>query len=163
MTEQLRRHPRAKGGKRTGQLKKAVLDAYRTTLTVSHACEAAGVGRATFYDWLNNDAEFAKAVGEVETAIADKLEKEAIRRAVEGVKEPVGFYQGQAGEYVQRYSDTLLIFLLKGHKPRKFGDKAQLELSGPNGGPIAVTPIPKFETAKEFAEWVRSQQPSAKR
>lgn len=147
----------------TGQLKKAFLAAYEETCTVMHACAASDVGRSTYYEWLNDDPEFAAAVTAVEAKIGDKLEKEAIRRAVDGVREPVGFYQGQASEYVQKYSDTLLIFLLKGHKPRKFGDKAQVELSGPNGGPIAVTPIPKFNTAKEFTEWVRSQQPSAKR
>lgn len=43
--------------------------------------------------------------------------------------------------------------------PKKFGERAALEVSNPNGGPVAVMPIPTFATAKEFAEWVRSQQP----
>jgi hypothetical protein len=54
---------------------------------------------------------------------ADRLEEEAWRRAVDGVEEPVGFYRGEPGAYVRRYSDTLLIFLLKGLRPEKYRER----------------------------------------
>jgi hypothetical protein len=57
---------------------------------------------------------------------ADALEAEAIRRAFEGQEEPTGWYKGQPGGYVRRYSDTLLIFLLKGAKPEKYADRMEL-------------------------------------
>ena len=51
------------------------------------------------------------------------LEREARRRAVEGVEEPVGFYKGEPSAYVRKYSDTLLIFLMKGARPDKYRDR----------------------------------------
>lgn len=68
---------------------------------------------------------------------SDILEAEAWRRAVEGVEEPV--YQGgkEVGR-IQRYSDTLMVLLLKGHKPQKFRERISSEVSGPNGGPIPI-------------------------
>ncbi|HVC17697.1 MAG TPA: hypothetical protein VNE18_10390 [Rhodanobacter sp.] len=154
-------HPRVKSGAHTAQLKKAVIAAYLETCTVSHACEQAKVGRRTFYDWMAHDPQFAAEIADVETTVADTLEKEAIRRGVKGVSEPVGWYQGSPGGHVQRYSDTLLIFLLKGHKPEKFADRH--ELSGPKGAPITITPVPTFTTPEAFAAWVASQQPSGKK
>ena len=50
---------------------------------------------------------------------ADILEDEVDRRAVEGVEKPVGWHKGKPGGYVREYSDTLLIFLLKGDRPEK--------------------------------------------
>ena len=55
----------------------------------------------------------------------DILEAEAHRRAVEGVEEPVGWYKGQAGGTVRRYSDVLLMFLLKGVLPERYKDRIE--------------------------------------
>ena len=60
---------------------------------------------------------------------ADVLEREAWRRASEGVKQPV-FYQGEVCGHVQKYSDVLLIFLLKGARP----DRYREQLATPSAG-----------------------------
>ena len=63
--------------------------------------------------------------------------KEAYRRAVLGVAEPV--YQG--GELVgtvQRYSDRLLEFLIRGRRPQTYRDNTRLEVTGANGGKTMV-------------------------
>jgi hypothetical protein len=63
----------------------------------------------------------------------DALEEEARRRAVDGVLEPV--YQG--GEKVgtiRKYSDALLMLLLKGKRPDTFRERH--EVTGKNGGPL---------------------------
>ena len=65
------------------------------------------------------------------------LEAEAVRRGRDGYLEPV-FYLGEKVATVKRYSDPLLMFLLKGNAPRKFSTKSQVEHSGPNGGPIRI-------------------------
>ena len=49
------------------------------------------------------------------------------------MEEPV-YYQGEVVGQVQRYSDTLLMFLLKGRRPEKFKDRT--ELTGKDGAPI---------------------------
>lgn len=111
----------------------AFLTAYAATGIITKACEASETGRTTHYDWMQ-DEEYAEAFRLAGEAAADLLEEEARRRAVEGVEEPVGWYQGQPGGYVRRYSDTLLIFMLKGAKPEKYKDRH--EHSGPNGQPL---------------------------
>lgn len=101
--------------------------------TVYHAAKAARIGRRTHYDWLARDPDYAEAFKAAQEAALDILEREARRRAVEGTLKPV--YQG--GELVgkvREYSDTLLIFLLKGAAPQKYRER--FEHSGPGGGPI---------------------------
>ena len=48
------------------------------------------------------------------------------------------FYQGVECGKIRKYSDTLMIFLLKGMNPRKFRDNATIEHTGPGGGPVSV-------------------------
>ena len=123
---------------RVQQLKEArqrvFLDAFLGTANVSHACRIAEIDRSTHYTWLKEDDAYATLFSEAEEHATDALEAEARRRAVEGVSEPVGWFQGSPGGYVQRYSDTLLIFLLKGSRPDKYRER--FEHSGPGGAPL---------------------------
>jgi hypothetical protein len=102
--------------------KRAFLAAYRETGNVRLACTAAQIGRSSHYRWLD-DSDYAEQFEQAKKDAVDVLEAEARRRAVEGWEEPVGWYKGQAGGTVRRYSDTLLIFLLKGAAPRKYRER----------------------------------------
>lgn len=73
---------------------------------------------------------FARAWDSALEVATDALEAEARRRAIQGVSEPVGWYQGKPGGKVRRYSDTLLIFLLKAHRPEKFRETISQQHSG---------------------------------
>jgi len=117
--------------------KRAYLAALSETGNKSRATEIAGIDRSTPYtkQWLE-DSEFQEGVHRAEHMAADLLEEEARRRAVDGVSEPVGWYRGTAGGTVRRYSDTLLIFLLKGARPDKYRER--MEHTGPDGGPLGV-------------------------
>jgi hypothetical protein len=75
---------------------------------------------------------------EAQTEAAQLLEDEAIRRAHEGILTPV-FYKGNPTGVMREYSDALLMFLLRGFTPEKYRDRGSVEVSGPAGGPIAVT------------------------
>lgn len=105
--------------------KERFLEAYAEIGTITHAARAAGVDRHSHQYWLKTDPEYVEAFRAAETAVADMLEKEAIRRASEGVTRAV-YHKGEIVGYEQHYSDTLLIFLLKGHKPDKFKDRHQV-------------------------------------
>ena len=92
---------------------------------VSKACEMVPVTRTTVYKYRLEHEEFAAKWKEAETLAADALEDEAWRRAKEGVPRALS-YQGQlTGDIVTDYSDTLLIFLLKGNKQEKFADRTK--------------------------------------
>jgi hypothetical protein len=139
--------------------KRAFLAAYETLGNISRAARSAEIARGTHYDWMEKDPAYRAGFEKAHRRASDLLEEEARRRAMEGFHEPV-VYKGQfTGEWVmpdgsdpwdpetgrrkagavfernaiRRYSDTLLIFLMKGNNPDKFGDK--LRHSGVVGMP----------------------------
>ena len=104
---------------------------------VTAACDKAKIDRTWVYDVRHWDADFATAGDEALAEATERLEMEARRRAHDGVLEPV-FYKGDKVGTVRKYSDTLLIFLLKAHAPEKYRDNSRVELTGRDGGPIDV-------------------------
>lgn len=99
------------------------------------ACESAGIERSTAYDLRNADPAFALDWQRAQEQAADVLEEEARRRAIEGWDEPVyGSLGGKSGSgqvgTVRKYSDTLLIFLMKGANPDKYRERQTVETSG---------------------------------
>lgn len=84
---------------------------------VTAAASAAGVSRGFAYESRHDDPAFASDWDAALDIGTSALEDEARRRAFEGVEKPI--YQGGSlvGQ-VQEYSDTLLIFLLKAHRPK---------------------------------------------
>jgi len=111
----------------SGHQKKRFLTAFATGGNVSAACRAARIGRSTVYKWQEIDDQFAAAYRDAEIQAVDALEAEARRRAVGYAVTTVD----AAGDEhtVTRYSDTLLIFLLKGARPETYRDKLDLTVS----------------------------------
>lgn len=89
---------------------------------VTRAAEESECGRIMLYKIKSQDEEFSAAWEEAAEIGAARLEDEARRRAVEGWQEPV-WYQGDQVGTVRKYSDTLLICLLKAHHPEKYADR----------------------------------------
>lgn len=91
---------------------KKALDAFIAALasgaTVAEACAAAGIGRRTAYDHRRRDEAFALRWADAVEEGTEALEREAIRRAMEG-------------------SDTLLIFLLKARRPNVYRDRVSVD------------------------------------
>ena len=102
---------------------------------MARSARAAGVHFDTAYAHRKTDKQFARQWKRALREAGDHLEHEAWRRAVKGVTEPV-YQLGKLAGYVRKYSDTLLIFLLKGCRPGKFRDWARVEHTGRGGGPI---------------------------
>lgn len=109
--------------------KKAMLTTFAECGNVTQACKIANIGRTTHYEWMRDDPDYVKAFNDALEQAADRLEQEARRRAVEGTSKPV-FYKGEECGYIQEYSDTLLIFLLKGARPEKYRDNIKQEITG---------------------------------
>ena len=103
---------------------------------VSEACRNAGITRKAAYDLRKAEPAFEELWLEALESSTDDLVGEAYRRAKEGVKEPV-YYKGRRVGTIRKYSDTLLIFLLKAHRRPVYGDKVENELTT-GGKPLAV-------------------------
>ncbi len=131
--------------------KSAFLAAFAETGTITQAARAAEISRTTHYNWLA-DADYARAFDEAGKEAADRLEAEAVRRAVEGVQEPV-YYKGEVVGHVLKYSDPLLIFMLKGAKPEKYMDAGVVNVHQVNRS-IAVTSLSADEL-RELAAGLR--------
>lgn len=84
---------------------------------VRDACKKAGINRASAYDRRNIDPTFASAWDAAMQDACDDLERIARDRA-------------------KRQSDTLLIFLLKAHRPEIYRETCRFEHTGKGGGPI---------------------------
>ncbi len=108
--------------KRTDERKSRFLAMLAEGGSVAAAAKQAKIGRRTAYEWRAADPEFATAWDEAIEVGTDALEDEAVRRARDGVDEPV-YYQGEKCGVVRRYSDTLLIFMLKARRRDKFADR----------------------------------------
>ena len=96
------------------------IEKLRNSGNVRLACRAADVPRSTAYRWRDKWTTFADEWAEALEDACDILEGEAWKRAVEDK------------------SDRLLMFLLKAHRPDKFKERTQTEVSGPEGGPVIV-------------------------
>jgi len=151
--------------------KRAFLAAMASTASVVRAAEIARVDRTSHYLWLKNDPDYAAAFEIARMQGVDVLEAEAVRRAHEGVSKPI-FHGGKraidvvqnpdgsvkrdsAGKpigipaAVREYSDTLLIFMLKGRNPTVFGDRQKQEQSAPGGGGITLVVRSVLQPAEE--------------
>jgi len=102
--------------------KRLFLSSLESTGIVKRALEKSGLPLKTAYRHKNKDTEFEKAWDIAIESAMDLLEGEAYRRAFEGVKEPVFRKHGQVGE-ITKYSDPLIMFLLKGNRPEKYREK----------------------------------------
>lgn len=127
-----------------GDWERRFLATLRETANVRLAAEAAGVSRKTAYAHKKSNATFQQSWDDALEEAVDLLEREARRRAFEGVEEPV-FFQGKQIErdgvpvVVRKYSDVLLMFLLKAHRPRKFRER--VELSGNADEPLLMSVV----------------------
>jgi hypothetical protein len=108
--------------------------ALRNSGNVRAACQQAGVPRRTAYRHKARSPEFADDWDEAVEDACDYMEGEAFRRAMQGVDKPVTV----AGEreVIKDYSDSLLMFLLKAHRPGKFRER--VEHTGEGGGPVTL-------------------------
>lgn len=144
------------GQNRTPKKRPRWAKAFLTSLAqggnVRYACEHAEVARSLAYELRDEDPTFAADWLTALDESADLLEQEARRRAEQGLRR-LKFHngatimvqaQGPGGEllvnvdgqpimvpYVEHeYSDTLMIFLLKGIRPEKYRERTDVRHSG---------------------------------
>ena len=104
---------------------KAFLAAYRETGNITRAALMAKVSRRRHYAWLEQGTAYQEAFEDAQEHAVETLEEEARRRTMVGVEQPV-FYQGQPRGTVRKYSDVLLIFLLKATRPEVYRENRHI-------------------------------------
>lgn len=118
----------------TAEKKDRFISRLAETGNITESCRFAGTTRPTVYKHKELDADFAQRWLVSEDEYIERLEAEADRRAVEGIRKKK-FDKGQpvidpetGRQYEEReYSDTLLIFRLKGTRPEKYRDNVKVE------------------------------------
>ena len=123
---------------RTPEKEIAFLAGLAATCSVTKACEIASIPRRTVYEWRDANPDFAERWERAKRIGAEALEDECVRRAHDGVDEPI-FHLGEQIGATKKYSDTLAIFLLKGAMPEKYRENTRMELTGANGGPVQIS------------------------
>jgi hypothetical protein len=115
---------------------RAFLAAYAETGVLKNAAKAAGVTRVNHCRWMKEDPAYAEKFEQLFEQVCERFEAEAIRRAVDGYQDPV-YQAGKLVGYRLKYSDTLLMFMLKAMRPEKYREKLP-EFSIENNPQVAV-------------------------
>ena len=168
----------------TKKRKAAFLLAYCECGSVTTSADAAGINRWTHYRWLKTDSQYEDSFGEAQISAASQLEDEALRRAISGVKtykfhegEPImidcpldheecvkeieidGKTVGRRHYYEEKHSDTLLMFLLKKHKP-EYRERFEARVTGTfeHTGTIAVrSVVQELMQSDEYLDYARNR------
>ena len=117
-----------------------VLRVIAETGSATKAALEAGISRATLYNWITADADFAAAYDDAVEQGTDRLEDEVERRAVQGTKRPV-YQAGKLVGHVKEYSDSLILAYLAKRREAWRVNKGKIELTGAGGGPIQVQAV----------------------
>ncbi len=108
--------------KLTRKRRQQFLAVIRETSNVTKAAQSIGMARQSVYDAKARDPEFAALWDSAIEEATDTLEAEARRRALDGVDRPV-YFQGKRVGITKEYSDPLLMFMLRGHRPHKYRER----------------------------------------
>ena len=134
-----RRTPKKRIGAQHRDWKPRFLAALIQSPNIAGAAKAAGIVRTSAYAARAADPAFAAAWEDALAQAIDTAEGELFRRAVTGTQKPITVAGKR--EVITEHSDVLLIFLLKSHRRSIYGERVTQEISGPDGGPIAIIPV----------------------
>lgn len=109
----------------TEEFKESFIDMLEVVPNITAVCRIMGISKSCIHDARKKDTIFDKRVLDAIDGGYDMIEEEARRRAVEGVLEPV-YFKGEEVGNVRKYSDQLLMFLLKAYR-KKFNPGAKID------------------------------------
>jgi len=134
------------------------LKAYAQCGVIQPACNAAGIGRSTYYYWRRIDDDFRDCLKSAFEAALDVAEVELRDRGVHGIEEPVIYrgrpvwkYDPDTGEIlrtpdgqpipftVNKRSDRLLEVYVKAHRPIYREKGADININTDDDGKAGIT------------------------
>lgn len=120
---------------RLGLWKKPFLKALARTGNISESCWEARINYVVYVRAKKQDPKFARRCRIALIKANDVLHKEAWRRAVHGVPKAV-YHNGKKCGKIREFSDTLLIFLMKGENPKKYRENYSITHKGKIKGKV---------------------------
>lgn len=121
----------------TERRQRIFLDALEELGNVADAATRAGVTAGQVHGLKRRDEEFAGQLREAADIGFEVYVREAHRRGVTGVDEPV-YYQGEPVGVVRKYSDKMLEIALKAGRPEVYSERHRHVHGGVGGGPIQI-------------------------
>ena len=103
----------------------AFLAAYVELGTLTHAAKVVGTDRSSHYFWMDTDPEYPALFAAAAAKGKEAMVREARRRAIEGTEKPV-YQGGKLVGTIREFSDTLLIFLMKGAMPETYRERVDV-------------------------------------
>lgn len=106
--------------------KETFIKSYKEHKTISAACEAANISRRTYYDWKEQDEEFAQSIIEVDEARIDYVENKLFENIDGNKTNEILFYlktKGKNRGYVERQEHQI---------DGGFPTKIEIEIIDPN-------------------------------
>jgi hypothetical protein len=140
----------------TQRRKTKFLEAYKVVGTASEAARITGIPRDTHREWLKKSETYRQAFADADDAATEVLEKEALRRAVEGREEDVYFNGVPVGK-VRKYSDVLLIFLMKAKRPDVYRERYDVRTQGNLNIQSAVKVIHEYHDGQPAIEAIAKE------
>ena len=121
--------------------KKNLLDGLRKYRgIITSACQYANLDRQTFYNYKNDDHEFAKSILDIEEEAIDFVEGK-LHEKINGIECVAFAKDGTPTVYEQPPSDTAIIFYLKTKaKKRGYVERSEIDHTT-KGESIVPTPI----------------------
>ena len=111
------------------------------TGNITQSAKAVGYADTTYLRRLKKDnKDFAEAWEMAALAGADRLLDEAQRRALDGIEEHI-YYKGEVVGTKLVYSDALLMFLVRGAHPTKYGQGAGASGASQINFGVAILPM----------------------
>ena len=118
---------------------------FREHGTQNPACIAANLHRSTVTEWLRADVDgFRDRYREAQKDVNDRVEREIVRRGVEGYEEPV-FQGGKQVGTIRKFDSRMLELYLKRHLP-EYKESFTVD-HNVSGGIMAV---PQVESKEEW-------------
>ena len=114
------------------EARRRFLDFYAERGTMVECCRLAGLSYAAVQHAIERDEDFAAQFKLAEVQVLEKLEREAMRRAVEGtVVRSRRFWRGElvAEDIKTEYSDNLLMMLLRAKAPERYRDNSLITIN----------------------------------
>ena len=119
---------------------------------VGMAAQTTKISPHNHYAWMRDSEAYRRAFLLARPMAAQALLDEAIRRARDGVLEPV-YYKGEVVDYKYSFSDALMTLLLKGFFPEMFKERVSV---GGDGSAVGITDPGRNEISDEALKALRA-------